>query len=69
MACSALHHAYRDGLRQAESALRLLYLRVPCDELARRPCERRHFMPASLLGSQLATLEEPATDECVIEFR
>lgn len=63
VACSALRRCYRDVLRQADSALRLLYLRVPREELARRLRERSHFMPASLLDSQLATLEEPAADE------
>lgn len=66
VACSALRRAYRDRLRQADQALRLLYLRVPRDELARRMRERRHFMPPALLGSQLATLEEPAMDEHAI---
>lgn len=63
VACSALRRAYRDVLRRADPALRLLYLRVPRDELACRLRERRHFMPASLLDSQLATLEEPGADE------
>lgn len=63
LACSALRRAYRDVLRGADPALRLLYLCVPHDELARRLRERKHFMPASLLDSQLATLEEPAADE------
>ena len=63
VACSALRRAYRDVLRQADPALRLLYLRVPHDELACRLRERRHFMPLSLLDSQLAILEEPAADE------
>lgn len=66
VACSALRRAYRDVLRQADPALRLLYLRVPRAELARRLRERRHFMPASLLDSQLATLEEPTADEHAI---
>lgn len=66
VACSALRRAYRDVLRQADPALRLLYLRVPRDELARRLRERTHFMPASLLDSQLATLEEPAAEERAI---
>ncbi|MEW9572997.1 gluconokinase [Rhodanobacter sp. Si-c] len=66
VACSALRRVYRDVLRQADPALRLLYLRVPRDELVRRLRERRHFMPASLLDSQLATLEEPTADEHAI---
>lgn len=36
VACSALRRAYRDVLRQADPSLRLLYLRVARDELARR---------------------------------
>ena len=66
VACSALRRAYRDALRRADPALRVLYLRVPRDELARRLRERRHFMPPTLLDSQLATLEEPAADEHAI---
>lgn len=66
VACSALRRAYRDVLRQADPALRLLYLRVPRDELARRMRERQHFMPPVLLDSQLATLEEPAAAERAI---
>ncbi|MBD8880218.1 gluconokinase [Rhodanobacter hydrolyticus] len=66
VACSALRRIYRDHLRQADPALRLLYLRVPRDELARRMGRRRHFMPPALLDSQLATLEEPAADERAI---
>ncbi|BFI96491.1 MAG: gluconokinase [Rhodanobacter sp.] len=63
VACSALRRAYRDVLRQADPSLRLLYLRVARDELARRMRGRQHFMPLALLDSQLATLEEPAVDE------
>ena len=66
VACSALRRAYRDVLRQADPALRLVYLRVPRDELARRMRERPHFMPPALLDSPLATLEEPAADERAI---
>lgn len=66
VACSALRRTYRDVLRQADPALRLLYLRVPRDELVRRLHGRSHFMPASLLDSQLAMLEEPAADEHAI---
>jgi gluconokinase len=66
VACSALRRSYRDVLRQADPALRLLYLHVPRDELARRMRERKHFMPPALLDSQLAILEEPAADEQAI---
>lgn len=69
VACSALRRAYRDLLRQADPALRLLYLRVPRAELERRLRTRRHFMPPTLLDSQLATLEEPAADERAIVLK
>lgn len=62
--CSALKRSYRDTLRQAGAALVFVYLHVPREELARRVTARHHeFMPASLLDSQLTTLEEPTADE------
>jgi gluconokinase len=63
VACSALRRIYRDRLRQAGADVRFAYLHVPPDELARRMRTRDHFMPPSLLDSQLATLEEPGADE------
>ena len=63
VACSALKRAYRERLRQAGPIVRFVYLRVDHDELARRMRGREHFMPPSLLDSQLATLEEPGSDE------
>ncbi|UGB38117.1 gluconokinase [Frateuria soli] len=63
VACSALKRAYRERLREAGPAVRFVYLQVDHDELARRMRAREHFMPLRLLGSQLATLEEPAGDE------
>lgn len=66
VACSALRRIYRDRLRLADPGLRLIYLRVPRTQLARRIREREHFMPPSLLDSQLATLEEPGVDERAI---
>lgn len=66
VACSALRRSYRDRLRLADPGLRLIYLRVPRSELDRRMRERDHFMPPSLLDSQLATLEEPGVDEQAI---
>ena len=62
--CSALRRAYRDVLRTAEGRVRFVHLVVPADELARRLAARRgHFMPATLLASQLATLEPLGPDE------
>jgi len=64
LTCSALKRAYRDVLRAAAPDLQLVYLRGPRALIAQRLASRRgHFMPASLLDSQLATLEEPSPDE------
>ena len=63
VACSALKRAYRERLRRAGPAVWFVYLEVDHRELARRMRGREHFMPPELLGSQLATLEEPAGDE------
>jgi gluconokinase len=64
MACSALKRSYRDVLRAGAGELQLVYLRGPRALIADRLTGRRgHFMPASLLDSQLATLEEPSPDE------
>ena len=63
VACSALRRVYRDRLRRAGPGVYFVYLQVPREELARRLRRRTHFMPPTLLGSQLATLEEPAGDE------
>jgi gluconokinase len=64
-ACSALRRGYRDRLRAAISApTRFVLLDASPDELQRRLTHRTgHYMPVSLLGSQLATLERPGADE------
>ncbi len=62
--CSALKRSYRDGLVDGRSTVRLLYLKADASVLEERLHRRTgHFMPADLLESQLATLEEPAADE------
>jgi len=62
--CSALKRKYRDFLREGRPQVWFLYLRVPHVELERRVETRHHcYMPASLLDSQLETLEEPQPDE------
>jgi len=64
VACSALRRAYRDVLIGDRSGVALVYLRGDHDLLATRMRARPgHFMPVSLLDSQLATLEEPGADE------
>lgn len=64
VACSALKRHYRDQLRDAAPGLRLVHLSGPEPLLAQRLAARSgHYMPPSLLPSQLATLEPPALDE------
>lgn len=64
VACSALKRAYRDRLRAAAPRLQLVFLDGSRALLASRMVARPgHFMPASLLDSQLDTLERPSADE------
>ncbi len=67
LACSALKASYRDQLRAGLTPLTFIYLRATRDVLDERLQARRgHYMPATLLDSQLAALEEPA-DALVID--
>jgi len=62
--CSALRLAYRDVLRQAEGRVRFVHLTADPALLSARLAERSgHFMPATLLPSQLATLESLVAGE------
>lgn len=62
--CSALRRSYRDVLRSARGRVRFVHLSPAADLLSRRMAARTgHFMPPSLLPSQLATLEPLAGDE------
>jgi len=62
--CSALKRHYRDILRQAHADVRFLELVADQDIVAQRVATRTgHFMPASLLASQFATLEDLDDDE------
>lgn len=63
VACSALRRAYRDQLRAAAPGTVFVELVVPPATLRTRVSRRDHFMPASLLDSQLSTLEPLASDE------
>ncbi|HXJ29859.1 MAG TPA: gluconokinase [Gemmatimonadales bacterium] len=64
VACSALKRAYRDLLRAADSELRFVHLTGDAAVIRERMGQRvGHYMPASLLDSQLATLEVPGVDE------
>ena len=65
IACSALKRSYRALIvRQAGQPVTFLHLDGTREVLADRMAHRdRHFMPLSLLDSQLATLERPGPDE------
>jgi gluconokinase len=68
VACSALKQAYRDRLA-AGGDVRVVYLKGDAATIEPRLVRRAgHFMPASLLPSQFATLEEP-TEAIVIDIR
>jgi gluconokinase len=67
LSCSALKRGYRDVLRGGAPGLRLVYLHGRRELLAQRVAARSgHYMPASLLDSQLATLEPPGADEAAL---
>jgi carbohydrate kinase (thermoresistant glucokinase family) len=62
--CSALKRAYRDRIIGDRAGVRLVYLEGSRRLLAARLQDRKgHFMPPSLLESQLQTLEPPTQDE------
>lgn len=60
LTCSALKKQYRDRLRTATPGLGFVFLEltreVAADRVAHRP---GHFMPATLIDSQFATLQSP----------
>ena len=64
LACSALRRAYRDRIRAGAPGVRFVFLDGPAELIRARMSGRRgHYMPESLLASQLATLEPPGVDE------
>ena len=64
IACSALKRAYRDILVAGHGDVRIVYLRGDRGLIARRFSQRhQHFMPATLIDSQFAALEEPGEEE------
>jgi gluconokinase len=68
VSCSALKKIYRDRLRKtAGGSLAFVYLDGSLELLSRRMGERKgHFMPLSLLQTQLATLEVPTGEPGVV---
>lgn len=64
VACSALRRAYRDILIGDRPDVRLVYLHGDKQLIAARQAARlNHYMPATLVDSQFAALEEPMPDE------
>jgi len=68
VACSALRRAYRDRLRAGVGGgLRFVYLKAGRELMRARVAGRRnHYMPASLVDSQFATLEPPDGERDVV---
>lgn len=63
LSCSALKRRYRERLRQAVPELGFIYLELSPAVAAQRVAERPgHFMPASMIDSQFATLESPQNE-------
>jgi gluconokinase len=64
LTCSALKRTYRDLLREGNESVWFVHVHVPQDLLMERMTTRKgHYMPASLLVSQLSTLEPLGEDE------
>lgn len=65
LGCSALRRSYRDVLRGTgtDSDVRCLHLEATFEVLRDRMESREHFMPSTLLKSQLDTLEPLQHDE------
>jgi len=62
--CSALKRSYRDVINRRGSGVVFVFLAGSKAAIAPRLAARQgHFMPSSLLDSQLADLEEPGPDE------
>lgn len=64
VSCSALKRSYRDVLRESAPGQLFVHLHGSREVVARRVAGRPgHFMPATLVDSQFATLEPLADDE------
>jgi gluconokinase len=68
VSCSALKRSYRDQIRHGQPQVLFVLPRLTRTALQARLSGRAgHFMPASLLDSQLAILEMPQPDELAIQ--
>ena len=67
MACSALKKSYRDIIRASDPTVQFVFLAGSRELLSERLARRKgHFMPPTLLQSQLDTLEPLDPDEAGI---
>jgi gluconokinase len=67
LSCSALKRRYRDLLREGDPELRFAHLAGDRELIANRMLARiNHYMPLSLLDSQLNVLEPLQADEAGI---
>jgi gluconokinase len=72
VSCSALKRAYRDVLRESAPEVSFVHLHGDQEVVRRRVAGRPgHFMPASLVASQFATLQplEPDEHGVVLDLR
>jgi gluconokinase len=68
IACSALRRAYRDRLRAAMPGVRFVFLDGDAALIGSRMALRTgHYMPETMLASQLQTLEPPGADETDVQ--
>ena len=69
LSCSALKESYRDILRTGAPDAWFVHLFASFEVLSERVTSRSHqYMPASLLASQLATLEPPNAGPRVLSY-
>lgn len=70
VSCSALRHSYRQMLRSRCGTPIVFVFPELSPDLARARLQRRpnHYMPASLVDSQFATLEPPGPEEIVLRI-
>src|SRR5262245_65033 len=69
LTCSALKQSYRDRLRSAVPGLGVVFLEltptIATERVSHRP---GHFMPATLIESQFATLEPPLNEPLTLHL-
>lgn len=68
LTCSALRRTYRDRLREASGGLRFVFLDIGREAAMERVVARAatHFFSATLVDSQIATLESPVGEPGVL---